>query len=774
MRKITNKFIYLLIITAFTASATYTHAQSPYRVRDSQVQYLLNRIETRSDTYRRSLDTALDKSRLNSSDTEDMVMSYVTDFENATDALKQKFQDKNSVDADVEDVLNRASYINQFMARNSLNATVQRDWRYLRTDLTTLASYYSVAFDFNKVPSNTTVSSTVPTRVSDAQVQTLLTRIEANTDTFKRRLNNGLDRSTLNNSNAEDSINNYIKDFENSTDQLKQRFDARRAVARDVEDVLTRANFIDGFLNDYRLNNRVQNDWTAIRNDLNTLAGYYNVSFKFGMPTGGTTTTTTGGLPYTANDRTLGTLLTTIETKTDVYKRSISSALDSSVLNNTRSEDALQSYVTTFENATDMLKQNFDARRSTKADVENVISRAYYIDGFMRDYRFTTNAERDWRSLRADLVTLSNYYNVSFDTNRQYEPASQFDSMLTGTYRLNVRDSDVVSEIVGRATQAYPAAQRDRISDRLERRLMSPDSIAIEKRSQNFSLASSTQPLVALTADGLAKTETMGRQTVKVTTQSNYDGVTVNYESDRANDFYVNFTPINNGRQLRVIRRIYLENRNDTITVASVYDKTDQVARFNNLNTGNTTTVGGNIGDFVIPNNTQLTATLRSTISTKESQDGDVFTMEVTSPSQFNGAIISGRVINADKSGRVSGRANLSLDFDTIRLRNGQTYRFAGIIDGVKAQNGDDVKVNNEGTVRDGNQTTKTVTRAGIGAALGALIGAIAGGGQGAAIGAAVGAGAGAGTVFIEGRDNIVLEPGSTVTLTATAPSSVR
>ena len=121
----------------------------------------------------------------------------------------------------------------------------------------------------------------------------------------------------------------------------------------------------------------------------------------------------------------------------------------------------------------------------------------------------------------------------------------------------------------------------------------------------------------------------------------------------------------------------------------------------------------------------------------------------------------------------LSGSGKSSLDFDTIRMPNGQTYRFAGIIDSVRAANGDNVSVNNEGTVRDNNQTTKTVTRAGIGAALGALIGAIAGGGQGAAIGAAVGAGAGAGTVLVQGRDNVVLEQGSEFNITATGPNSV-
>ena len=92
--------------------------------------------------------------------------------------------------------------------------------------------------------------------------------------------------------------------------------------------------------------------------------------------------------------------------------------------------------------------------------------------------------------------------------------------------------------------------------------------------------------------------------------------------------------------------------------------------------------------------------------------------MNVTSPSQYRGAVIEGHIGSVASSGRVSGLANVSMEFDTIRLANGSSYRFAGIIDSVKAVNGDDVSVNNEGTVRDSNQTTKTVTRAGIGAVL--------------------------------------------------------
>ena len=122
----------------------------------------------------------------------------------------------------------------------------------------------------------------------------------------------------------------------------------------------------------------------------------------------------------------------------------------------------------------------------------------------------------------------------------------------------------------------------------------------------------------------------------------------------------------------------------------------------------------------------------------------------------------------------MTGRSELSLVFDRITLTNGIAYRYAGLIDEVKSSDGEKISVNNEGAVRDSNQTTKTVTRAGIGAGIGAIIGAIAGGGQGAAIGAAIGGGAGAGSVVLQGRDNLELKSGTEFNLTSSAPSNTR
>ncbi|HEV7844174.1 MAG TPA: YMGG-like glycine zipper-containing protein, partial [Pyrinomonadaceae bacterium] len=84
--------------------------------------------------------------------------------------------------------------------------------------------------------------------------------------------------------------------------------------------------------------------------------------------------------------------------------------------------------------------------------------------------------------------------------------------------------------------------------------------------------------------------------------------------------------------------------------------------------------------------------------------------------------------------------------------------------------NGENVRVDNEGSVRDDNQTNRTIQRTAIGTAVGAVIGAIAGGGKGAAIGAVVGAGAGAGSVYVQGRDDLDLRNGTELTIRASSP----
>jgi sulfate adenylyltransferase subunit 1 (EFTu-like GTPase family) len=151
--------------------------------------------------------------------------------------------------------------------------------------------------------------------------------------------------------------------------------------------------------------------------------------------------------------------------------------------------------------------------------------------------------------------------------------------------------------------------------------------------------------------------------------------------------------------------------------------------------------------------------------------------MTVRAPAQYDGATIEGYVARINQSGPFSGRAEMTLDFQQIRLRDGRTAGFSGTIESVRPVGGEEVRVDMEGggsiQERD-SQTNRTAERAAIGAAVGAIIGAIAKGGKGAAIGAAIGAGAGAGSVYVQGRDNLELLSGTELSIRSGASQSRR
>ncbi len=616
-------------------------------------------------------------------------------------------------------------------------------------------------------------------RANDTQVKNLLNRIETRTDTFRGQVDNQLDTSRWDNTRQENNIMAYVNAFENATDRLRGSFNDGRVTQSELDQVLTYGTYIDSFMRRNQLAAAPERTWNLVRQDLNQLSNLYRVSWNWNRtlpPFSTDQGVPSGQVIFQPNDNQVRNLLTRLETRTDTFRGQIDNRLDNSRYNNTRTEDNLMAYVEAFENATDELRRSFDGRRVSSNDLNQVLTYGAYVDSFMRRNQLANAPERQWTMIRNDLNQLSNLYRYSFNWNQTLPPfpSGQWggqNNRLDGTYRLNVSMSDNANDVINRTISN--TSVRAQQSQNLMRRMNAPQTIAIQVNGNQVTMATDFGAPVTLTADGRAVTETNARgRTTRTTVSMTGNTLSIVTDGDRNQDFRVTFTAVG-GNRLRVTRQLYLENQNQMISANSVYDRTSNTASWPTVNPGqpgwNETPV---VGNFYIPNGTRLTAVLRNRIATNVSQAGDRFSMEVTSPNQYAGAIITGRIAQAQNSGRVSGRANLSMEFESIQYR-GSYYRFAGIIDSAREADGDIINISNEGSVRDGNQTTRTVTRAGIGAALGALIGAIASGGDGAAIGAAIGAGAGAGTVLIQGRDNLQLEAGTEFMITATGPATV-
>jgi flagellar biosynthesis/type III secretory pathway protein FliH len=161
-----------------------------------------------------------------------------------------------------------------------------------------------------------------------------------------------------------------------------------------------------------------------------------------------------------------------------------------------------------------------------------------------------------------------------------------------------------------------------------------------------------------------------------------------------------------------------------------------------------------------VRNDTVMRLRLTTAINTKTNRVGDRFTATVVEPYQYEGATVDGHIHNLTQSGRVSGRTELSLTFDSITLSDGRRGPLSAQVERVIES--ETVKtVDEEGRVETGSRTRDSELRGGVGAGAGAIIGGIAAGGKGALIGALIGGAAGVGTVYVEGNKHIVLDQGT-------------
>jgi hypothetical protein len=608
---------------------------------------------------------------------------------------------------------------------------------------------------------------------NNASIRDIVRRIQTDTSTLRSSAQNAADRGNY----RMNELNQLLADFDAAVVQLDRRLGTRRAGAEDARLVLDKGLQIDNFFANNRIRSGTLGDWQRLRGDLDQLAQAYNLNWQWSSQGG----YTGGGNNSTLTDIQLRQLVQRIDSRTTAFSQNLRQDLNRRDVNDRYSLDQVRQQLSSFETAVVQLRNRVNSRQVSSSDIDRVLQSAAFINSYVQDRQLSYQTKNNWSQLRSDLDQLASGFNVSW--NWSTSPGgggypgggSPSRADLTGTYRLGANQSDDARKAVDEATRNLSLAERQRVYESLLRRLDPPQMLAIDRRGTSVTIASTRAPQITFAADGREQVETTpSGRTVRVRAQLAGDQLSISRSGDRADDFTVNFEPADRGRRLMVTRTLYSDRFPQPITVRAYYDRTSDVAQVNLYETnrenpsGNTT--GDVVGSFVVPNGTELVAVLNNDLSTQNARENERFTMTVRSPGQYEGATIEGYVTSVSRGGRVTGRSEMTLDFDTIRLRDGRSYRFAGILENVRLPNGEVVRVDNEGAVRESDQTNKTVTRTAIGSAVGAVIGAIAGGGKGAAIGAIVGAGAGAGSVYVQGPNDLELTAGTEATVKATGP----
>jgi hypothetical protein len=191
-----------------------------------------------------------------------------------------------------------------------------------------------------------------------------------------------------------------------------------------------------------------------------------------------------------------------------------------------------------------------------------------------------------------------------------------------------------------------------------------------------------------------------------------------------------------------------------------------------------------------IPQGTRMVLTLETPLSSSTNQPGDSFTARVIDPPRYDGAIVRGHIDRIEPSGRLSGRTEMSLAFDSIELPGRYAERRDGDTDFAEGETelrdsepvpfnaelvnviqSDHVKmVDEEGNIISGSRGRQTIERGGIGAVAGGLIGGLIGGGKGAVIGLLAGGAAGTGSLYFDRGKELRLQPGAEMTVETIEP----
>jgi len=177
---------------------------------------------------------------------------------------------------------------------------------------------------------------------------------------------------------------------------------------------------------------------------------------------------------------------------------------------------------------------------------------------------------------------------------------------------------------------------------------------------------------------------------------------------------------------------------------------------------------------IVVPAGTVIPVTLTNRITTKNAKDGDGIYGKTAFPVTVDnkiaipaGSFVRGKISEVKRPGRVKGKGELTLNFQTLVLPSGVTidiYTSLGGAGGAGERKGEATV---QGDSSKGDDAKTVGTAAGTGAVIGAVGGRSAGG---AAVGGIGGAAAGTAAVLLSRGKDLVIEPGTTIEIVLDRP----
>ena len=304
------------------------------------------------------------------------------------------------------------------------------------------------------------------------------------------------------------------------------------------------------------------------------------------------------------NEREMRDIVRSLNSKIDDFKYNLDYQLKSESMD-PQSVSDVSADLRALKDKIEAFETNLNEKRDNRDDVSDIVGAANNIDEFLETNQQSRKLQSDWTTIRGLVSRLANSYGISSDRNsggsnypttgrdRNNYPtptptdpnrdrnnpqtatrsgSNNFNNSLTGTYQLDSARSENIADILSNSNVSGGNKQD------LESKLEAPEQIALQIRGDQVTLASTKATPITITADGREKTENSGGRTVRVRATLRGNEMTLSSLGGET-DYTITFVAADNGKMLKVTRRITTDYLKETVFAESVYNKTDSVAQ---------------------------------------------------------------------------------------------------------------------------------------------------------------------------------------------------
>jgi hypothetical protein len=255
------------------------------------------------------------------------------------------------------------------------------------------------------------IATARPQRMSYSDTKKTIERIKDESDRFKNNFNDDVRRSGVD-SHTRREMKRTVDRFEDAAEHLKDRYHKDNAAVPSVREVLAQAVLIDSFVSQHIVSPRVRDQWLLLRQDLDLLAGSYNLTSEFPPSALARTEYPAPAavvvIPVQPGSRQIQGLLQDLQTDAAAFQAAVRSSLANLPAGEMETGSSINQYVGDFMVSADRFQSTY-----TTEDANEILTRGGAIDQYMQDHPLSVSAQQSWIRLRNDLVRLAAAYNIS-------------------------------------------------------------------------------------------------------------------------------------------------------------------------------------------------------------------------------------------------------------------------------------------------------------------------------------------------------------------------